>query len=663
MTVGIWISVPQMAELACISRRAALKAATACAGGNQWRGTRLLVRQGTGRGGRSGVRYEVALSSLSEALQAAFSGVTEDDDYNVPACLDATRKPMASAPQGETIQAKLAAIGPALAHPPGSAERAAAIRAAVRPGRSLRSLQRWMADYEAGDLTALAHKRPSNAGERRVNVSREFDKAYIAAGHDEAQLPYWGERHDQLLRDMWASPAQRGKWRRVQLEAQTSLRRELIDAGINLPKSAVAISQRAVMADQHFREVDVFKHDQKTWDNRKTRIRRDQTKWKPLEEVVLNVKHLDVVAKRPDGSEVYPKMIGFLDSGTKRMFVWFVFLGKARASGKSTSSPRSSPWCDPEWGLPQRIYMDNGSENLKLATVEPLLAMISAAGLKTIVKAKPYSGASKPIESRFAYLDQHVFSMMDGYVGPLRTNVKSHQLGRKTQPYAAGYERFEEEARFRIADLEDQPVLSGPQAGRSPRDAFLAHKHVPVTVDELALDAHFAEFITRRVDRGAVSINGTRYRHPDMPNGRTVTVALSYRRNAAPLFKRPGADWAYLEAEMLFDPREIDGALAASRAQSTDRRRVRDMRKEARQPDLNGNMRFRAEERVTRLPTAAAENPIMHVIASQPAREMAAARTDGEQLRLAAPSAAEQRVARRMAETEELERYLASKRA
>ncbi|WP_326523962.1 Mu transposase C-terminal domain-containing protein [Sphingomonas sp.] len=577
---------------------------------------------------------------------------------------------MPKASQGDRIARLLDAISPILELPYGSGARSAAIRRAVRPGLSERTLRRFVAEYEAGDydLTILARRRPSNAGKRRVHVSRSFDRAYLAAGHDADQLSHWGERRDQLLNDWWASPTQRAGWKRVRLEVQTSLWRELTDAGVHMPRKAIDISQRAVMAAQHFREVDEYAHNRKAWDDGKTRIRRDNSQWRPMQEVVLDVKHLDNIVTRPDGSTVHPKMIAFMDSGTKRIFPFFVFPTKEERGVRQEHVIRAflAMVGDPEWGLPERIYMDNGSENLRLTVVQTLLDMVTSSGLKTIVKAKPYSGASKPIESRFSELDRQISSQMLGYVGGDRMKPHRPELNRKTSPYPHGYAEFEAEYRIRLLDFEDQPIGSGPFAGRSPREIFLASDHRPVTIDPLALDAHFATYMERTVDRGAVSIEGTRYRHPELPNGRKVTVALSYRSEAAPLVKLPGGDWAYVEAEQYYAPGLHDGAIAAGRAQANDRRRVRGLRKSATTTDVAGNMQARIGDRVIALPTAAAPAPIMDVIASSQAEELGAVWRDEERARRTQPdpeAPARARAARRMAVTEELERYFAARNA
>jgi hypothetical protein len=241
-------------------------------------------------------------------------------------------------------------------------------------------------------------------------------------------------------------------------------------------------------------------------------------------------------------------------------------------------------------------------------------------------------------------------------------NKKTQTVGKPPRPYPRTFEDFQHEAALRIRDFEAQPIGSGPFAGRSPLQCY--HDHLekgwqPVSVDLNALDAAFCERIERRVDRGSVSIGSNRFRHPELPNGRRVAIAMPFRRGAYPLVQLPELGWAYLEPEMLHLPGEISGAIESGRMQRRNVRRVSDMRRQAGTIDLRANI----DDRVAALPTRAAPAPLIDVMLSTDAMALADARVEAEQKRLAAPGEAERRAARLMAETEELERYLASKRA
>ena len=61
------------------------------------------------------------------------------------------------------------------------------------------------------------------------------------------------------------------------------------------------------------------KNDRKAFDDAEPRIRRDWTALAPMERIVADVKHLDVIVTRPDGSPAWPKIVAFMDAGTGRV--------------------------------------------------------------------------------------------------------------------------------------------------------------------------------------------------------------------------------------------------------------------------------------------------------------------------------------------------------
>lgn len=673
MSGEAWLSLATFAKLAMITRQAAHAAAKSAVAGKAWRGNRLDVRQVTGRGGRSGTRYEVALASLPADLQTAFVGGSNA----VPAMLEIASNMLAilarpvgragqvAANQGERIERRWRTVQAAVAHPARSNARAAEIeRASQTFGVPIRTIQRWIAELEkaGGDINALGRKLPSNAGTRRVAISRKFDAAFRRAmGESEetdALLVELQGSIDQLILAAWASPAQRAGWKQVRREVVTAFERELRQRGLTVPRIPAkdVISARRVMGAQHYRIVDVREHDRKRYDDMKPRIRRDPTRLAPMEIVVMDVKPIDCIVRRPDGSTAWPKMIAFYDWGTARVFRHFALLPRGEGVRQEhVATAFIEMVADPEWGFPQQLYRDNGMEFAVLDMVRSALALINEPGARTIINAKPYNGAAKPIESRFATLDQHVFSQMGGYAGGNRMAKKTQTVGKPPAPYPGSFAEFVQEANDRIAVFETVAFESGPNKGRSPQgiyDDHVANRWRPVMVDVLALDAAFCKRDSRHVDRGAVRIDGTIYRHPALPHNRPITIALPWRRSGLPLALTPDAGWVQLQPDVPFLPGDVAGAIESGRMQQRADRAVREMRRRAGKIDLAANHR----DRVTALPTRAAPAPILDVLASQQAQEMAAARVEGERQALAAPDEAERRRARRMREIEELEK-------
>lgn len=663
MAKHIWLSVPDLALICGISRQSAHAAVKASA----WRGQQLMVRSIQGRGGKSGLRYEVLLSSLPEALQRAFKGDLEDEPstaivpYDAPSLL-----PVPASNQGAKIAARWRVLEPIANTLPNTLERGEAKREACRiHGIPLDTLNKWVgrAERSGWDVNALAHQRPADAGKARKVISRKFDKAFLAMGGDRDTLEQLGAKVAQLIKAAWASPAQRAGYNTVRKEVITAFQRHCREKGIAIPR-IVDISDRTIKGESYFRIVDIKAHDSKRFDDTKPRIRRDNSKLMPMAQIVMDVKPLDNIVLRPDGTTTWPKMIAFQDTGTQRLFAYIVLLNKGEGVRQEHVIEAFLEMVShPEWGFPSQLYRDNGTEFAVFDMIRDGIAMVAEEGAKTIVNAKPYNGAAKPIESKFATLDRLVFSQMGGWAGGNRMNKKTQTVGKPPKPYPGTFEEFAKEAIERIAVYEHDPIGSGPFKGRSPQEVYADHVAAgwrPVSVNTNALDASFCKRDTRRIDRGTIRIGSVVHRHPELAraNSQRVSIALPYRRGAWPLASLPGVGWVYLEPDMYHLPGDISGAIEASRIQQANARATRDLGKVAGKIDLAANHR----DRVTALPTRAAPAPLIDVMMSDEAERFAGARIEAQRQHEARPSAEQRLITAQLRETEDIERYLNAKR-
>ena len=655
---GTWLSVAQYADIVGVTVQAARKRIAKALDDDE---SVLRARLVAGRGGRAGVRYEVALSSLSEPYQRAFREAHGEDDATAivataPAPIGCGYAPAPN--QSARIEKRWRVIQEAVETAPRSAARKAEVERASKKWRiATRTIYRWLTDLEraGGDVNALARKKPADAGQRRVYVSRPFDAAFLEAGHSLDDLAAIGEEMDLLVKRGWTSAAQRAGWKEVRRVVLTTFRLDLEARGIVMPPAAMQISQRRVMASQDYREVDIRLNDRKRYDDWKPRIRRDNTKLDPMAQIVMDVKPLDCIVRRPDGTTTWPKMIGFMDTGTHRLFRHIVLLAPGDGIRQEhVADAFIRMVMDPEWGFPQQLYRDNGTEFYVLDMVRSALEMINAPGARTIINAKPYSGASKPIESKFAVLDRFVFSQMGGWAGGNRMNKKTQTVGKPPAPYPGTFEEFVIEANERIDVFEHREIGSGPFKGMTPQGCYAQHVANgwrPIRVDALALDAAFCKRDSRNVDRGAIRIDGVLFRHPELPNRQKLTVALPWRRGAMPLVNIPGFGWAMLQPDEPYFPDQIDGAIASGRMQQRADRHTRQRQREAPPIDLAAVH----HANVTALPTRAAPAPIMDALASQQAIEMAEARAEGESIIAKLPTAKERKRAERLRDLEEWE--------
>ena len=171
---GEWVLAETFAEVADISPQAARRALRRANEGRLSRGHELVVRHRADRGYGS---LELKLSSLPDGSQTAASG-------QIKSHTTASSAGTASGPG--VLDHRWRAVRGALAHPPRSPLRAAAVCAAAnRRGHSPRTLYRWLDRYETHGVAGLARARSATVGAPPAMVSRGFDRACRAAGHDE----------------------------------------------------------------------------------------------------------------------------------------------------------------------------------------------------------------------------------------------------------------------------------------------------------------------------------------------------------------------------------------------------------------------------------------------------------------------------------------------
>jgi hypothetical protein len=645
-----WISAAAFAEAAGISEQSARAVLRASHEGTSWRGQRLTVRRRFGRGGRGGLSHQVDVRSLPADLQSRLAA-----DFAPPPSpqLETT------APDG-AIE-KLAALETMLQRRPATPDRGlAADQAAIDQQVSRRTIYRWLARYEAHGVRGLARSRPANRGTRRVLVSREFDRAFRGAGLAEETLQEIAKGVDQSLKGLWASRAEQAGGTEVRRLAEFMLAEACERKGIVLPTSVLRLSRRRVEQFAPYRVVNQRRNDRKAFDDARPRIRRDWTGLAPMERVVADVKHLDVIVRRSDGTPAWPKIIAFMDAGTGRVFVHPVLLERGEGVRQEhVIEAFLAMVSQAEWGFPQGLYLDNGAEFGALVKIDGALQQLNQAGARTLIFARPYNASAKPIESLFARLDRYVFALLPGYAGPHRLAKKTQTVGKPPQPYPGTWEAFCATLKELISAHNLRPV-GGPWAGRSPQDWLhdkIAAGWRPATIDPRALDAAFAEPDSRRVDRGVLKIGGLRYTHPRLaalPARTIVDLALPWRRAAEPLARIEG-DWVYLEREVAYPARWVEGARESGRRQTAQNQHVKALAREAPRVDpVATKIRWakRVASEQTPLATIATDRLDLGSEVRERARAIAPPPTDVAQ----APTPAELRRAREMALTERLER-------
>lgn len=617
-----------------------MKALARSARGETWRGHTLETRLTHGRGGRSGISYQVSRASLEAALEGPINDRLEpfDDVDLVPRRCAANQDPL--------ILKWLPLVLSVLAHPERSPERAVAVAdAAARADASERTVLRRVQRYLESGISGLGRQKPANAGKRRVVVSKVFDQAFRAAGGTEDQLAAQSAAITQDLRGLWASRAEASGWADIQRMAEFLLLERCAGLGLTIPKAAGRFGRARIESEAAYRAVNIMRNDRKRFSDTKPFIARDWTGFEPLQMVVGDVKPLDVVITRPDGSLVYPKMVAFMDAGTGRVFHRLYMLAKGEGVRQEHIADTFIAMCsDPAWGFPKSLYLDNGSEFAGLEKIRGALELINLPGARPIIYARAYHASSKPVEALFARLDRYVFAAMPGHVGGNRMAKKIQTVGRPPKPFPGPWEEFEATVSDLTKLYNDRP-MGGQWGGRSPFTLlreWIDKGWRPVTVNPLEIDAAFCSRDTRIVDRGIVKIGGQRLTHPSLyalPARTRVQIAMPWRRGARPLFQAPGLDWAYLDVDFAMPADWKEGAEEASRRQRAQVRAITAAAKAAPVIDPMALKRRMAEAVEAPAIPAAHAGDRLHVT-SQLA-DMAAARTSAEADALATITEAE----------------------
>jgi hypothetical protein len=582
-----WISTEQFSAIADITVQAARRAMRNAQAGLLWRGQALNVREAFGAGGAAGKSWRVRADSLPINLQARLE-------------VDKPKRFRTAKNQGDRISERFAAIEPIFAAHLLPIERRKLVEAAaVSAGVTTETVNEWLKRIEAaqGDINALGWKRPSNAGQRRVHVSRKFDAAFIAAGYAITDLFQLGDFTDCLTRAAWASRVQRAGWPSVQREVVTALQRRCEVEYVLIRKADVHVSKRRICEHSGVRIVDVRSHDRKAFEDGAPCIVRDNRQLKPMQLVVMDVKQCDTVFEISNGRRVWSKEVSFLDLAVMRKFCFFVFPAKGKKVRQEHVVLAFLAMArDPLWGFPEHLYRDNGTEFKIINLLRECLSQLNDDDPRCIINAKPYSARSKAIEGTFATHDLRIVSQMEGWAGGNRHKSKSPKIGKPTPPYDGSFEDYVTEYQNRLTDQEARPFASGKFKGKSPRELMAEHIEQgwrAVHVDEPTLRSAFAKPVEFTIRQAKIRYKKLTLVHPDLPRAGKITGAVSFDHNELPSVRLSDGRWLLLEEERLYHPLDINGAVESAARRQRDNRRVSELKRLSGSIDLEGNLKYR----------------------------------------------------------------------
>jgi len=391
-------------------------------------------------------------------------------------------------------------------------------------GVSKASVYRWIELYKNGGFDALVRKPNKSKGTARALISRKWDKAFIdTLGLEKAQDVE--KEIKKYVRSLWAE----GVTGYVKCSAIASAKLAQItavEAGLN-----VEAVQALCKLTRHYVERDKEEYSllaidskdaKKFYDKHLPRIQRKRDMYKPMDIIVGDVHPLDIAMHRDDGSVVYPKLVAWQDIATNRLYITMVVLKKGEGVTRKHIAASFASMCE-SWGLPRRLYLDNGSEYkwseminafnslAKLAESSDLGFEYSLDG-DHVHRARPYNSAAKPIEGLFSVL-QGFNGMLDGYHGGDRMNKKIHHLG-KAAPTFQGDEQAMQDAldtqlRF-YHNMEQKGTLDG-MSPNAKLQQFIDEGWKATGIQYEHLLLAFSVEDERVIDRGYVNYNGQKF--------------------------------------------------------------------------------------------------------------------------------------------------------
>jgi hypothetical protein len=646
-----WIGAKHFADLTGCSVRAAQKALKNAVAGRPWNGFSLRAREA----GRS---FELDARTLPEHLYRKLYEASQALRVPVPVSqpasdLDATQYAMnveLRTKQYQVAKWHAEIIEPALTFVRGTRGRGEALRALaerthIRPtdGRPLRfseaTLRDFCARFEDGGVHALMRKPRRKEDQPRCRVNRRWDAECPLAESVKSRL---ADEIEDYVRGLWVAGApSRGK---VRMMASAELSRRCREAGWEeATPQRCDVGQYLIERCQDVRRVAVYHRDAKRFDDSfRPRIQRERSNFAPGDVIVGDVHPVDIYLKRPDGSTYTPRMIAWYDLATNRTF-WTLLHCEPKRSVTQADVTQSFVELCMAWGIPRKLYLDNGSEykwdamvrgfeilaalgaelDVRIERAETLAAKwereeseedsgevaesiehVANRG-RAIVRARPYNAAAKPIEGAFSAKEK-VLAMLPGYIGGDRMRKHVAKVGGPAHTYEGTPEEFDRDFADAMAFFHSIPQR-GHLKGMSPDEAFAAMRSestAPIANPVVFLIA-FSEEKTLKVRTQGVQLGareGGRWYYGDelIPLiGTRQRFRIAKWSPEQIVLVRTGSAGEYYTAiheARAFGFFDQEGAKEASRREGIAKRHIREMRKTAPAIDLTQAMRTVVEE-------------------------------------------------------------------
>jgi|TARA_R100000455_G_C6273317_1_gene130800 hypothetical protein len=593
-----FIPTCDFATLCSISLRKANAALSHCYQGKTWRGHSLIVRRVRGRGGNGGWCYEVRLDSLPAELQLQYVPLTPFETGF-------------KSPSKGSSNWRYAITEEALKCPPGSRERAAAIKAAAakshfkpdgsRKQLSERTLRSWIKEYESKGYEGLSRASRADRNQRKVLITRQWDRAIKLPDDIKEQVAGKIERY---IRSLWAGLQPGSGWKEVQREASRKLLRLTLDANPDMPEGKIRnhcqISRPAIERWRQYSAIAVHDMDAKAYFDKQPRIQRGIITLLPMQVVLGDVHPIDILYQRDDGSVATAKGIFWMDVATGRITGTVEFFPKGKGVRQEHVIESFAQMArDPRWGVPGELYLDNGGEYNWSKVVEDALKLTSVpiwwadngkftqVSDQAVTKAQPYNAPAKgQLEGAFGIIEQKHFSKIPGWIGGDRMRKKTANVGKAPVPFQGNRQELIKLIEHAVAVYNDTPQ-GGRLKGLSPNQRFTELVNAGWQSTRFAdgvLESIFCKTERRKIHQGRIKYKGEPYYHDALTNpalGENVEIRIplfGHQKRIA-VFDLHGNFVCIALPDHSYDHGDRSGAIESGRRKTAMRKQIRQMRR------------------------------------------------------------------------------------
>jgi len=226
---------------------------------------------------------------------------------------------------------------------------------------SLATIYKWLRSYQTEGFEGLVPKTRTDLGKPRTLLSRKWDRVVSLEPEMKGEIT---RKMTVYVRSLWAGGS-RG-WRMTGELASSKLVKFCQEAGCNLSQEELEricrVSRQFVETERKYAVIALKDKDAKGYfDTHTPRIMRDRSNLKPMSVVVGDVHPVDIAMIRGDGTIAYPRAISWLDLATNRVWMNFLLLPQGTGVRQEHIACSFAEMCE-TWGLPSKLYLDNGSE-------------------------------------------------------------------------------------------------------------------------------------------------------------------------------------------------------------------------------------------------------------------------------------------------------------